>query len=49
MLKETETEMSEDTRNRMAVNIAVTACQTFLKETQGYSDSRADAFIRNFN
>ena len=49
ILKETEPEMSEDMRNRMAVNIAVTACKTSLKETQGYSDSRADVFIRNFN
>ena len=47
MLKETEPEMNEDTRNRMAANIAVTACKTFLKEIQGYSDSRADDFIRN--
>ena len=47
MLKETETEMSEDMRNRMAANMAVTACKTFLKETQQYSDSDADEFIRN--
>ena len=46
MLKETETEMSEDMRNRLAANIAVIACRTFLKETLKYSDSGADEFIQ---
>ena len=45
MLKESEPDMDEAMINRMAANMAKTACKTFLKEKLGYNDSRVDEVL----
>ena len=46
LLQESEPEMSEATRKRMATKLAETACRTFLMEVLNYSETEANEFIR---